>query len=260
MRTPRTIVLVAALCTALALGAWMAAVAGATPAIRLRVAFEPDRAGARTTILFSFQISGPRGAVPPPITSLDLRLPAHMGISTTQLGQANCEPAALLAYGLRGCSENARIGFGDAVAVVPLLEHPVTERASITALMGPPVANRLEVLFYAEGITPVYAQFVFPGIVLGDVNPFGERIDTNIPLLASWPEGPNVALTRFTSTIGPLHLTYHRQVNGKTVAYQPHGVIVPTHCPRGGFPFGAHLTFEDGSAINATAYVPCPRA
>jgi hypothetical protein len=226
----------------------------------LKVAFKPNRAGARTTIFFGFQISGPHGEAPSPIMRLDLRLPAHMGIATTTLGQANCEPAALLVAGLSGCSANARIGFGDALAVVPVPQHPVVEKASITALMGPSSNQSLQVLFFAEGLTPVFATFVFPGIVLDDSHPFGEQIDTLIPLVPSWPEGPNVALTRFSSTIGPLHLTYHRQVNGRTIAYRPHGVLVPRRCPSGGFPFAADLAFEDGTVSHAVANVPCPHS
>lgn len=227
--------------------------------VKLKVAFQPNRIGARTTILFGFDIAGPHDQAPSPIVSLDLRLPAHMGIATTTLGQANCHPAALIRDGLHGCSENARLGFGDAVAVVPIPGDPVMERASLTALMGPPAPNRLEVLFYAEGLTPVFATLVFPGVVVSDSDPFGDRIDTSIPLVPSWTEGPDVALTHFSSTIGPLHLTYHRQVNGKRLAYQPHGIIIPRHCPQGGFPFGAILTFQDGTTTTTTARVPCPR-
>jgi hypothetical protein len=228
--------------------------------IKLKVAFQPDRAGARTTIRFGFRISGPNGMPPSPIVSLALRMPEHMGLITTTLGQATCYPHPLLQDGLAGCSENARLGFGDAVAVVPLRNHPIYERASLTALLGPPATNHIQVLFYAEGLTPVFAQFVFPGVLVGDVHPFGDRIDTTIPLVAPWPNGPNIALMSFSSTIGPLHLTYHRQVNGKRIAYRPHGLMIPKHCPPGGFPFAALLTFEDTTTTEAIAHVPCPRS
>jgi hypothetical protein len=228
--------------------------------VKLQVAFQPDRPGARTTIRFGFQISGPNHTPPSPIVSLSLRMPEHMGLLTTTLGQASCYPGPLLRLGLAGCSENARLGFGDAVAVVPLRNDPVYERASLTALLGPPTIDHIQVLFYAEGLTPVFAQFVFPGVLVDDVHPFGDRINTTIPLVAPWPNGPNIALTSFSSTIGPLHLTYHRQVNGKRVAYQPHGLTIPRHCPRGGYPFAAVLAFEDGSTTQAIVRVPCHRS
>lgn len=227
--------------------------------VKLKVALQPDKAGTPTTIHFGFRIWGPNGTPPSAVTTLTLRLPENMGLATTTLGQATCRPGPLLEDGLAGCSENARLGFGDATAVVPLRAHPVYEPASLTALMGPPAGDHIQVLFYAEGLSPVFAQFVFPGILFSDVHPFGDRIHTTIPLVSPWPEGPHIALTSFSSTIGPLHLIYHRQVNGKRIAYRPHGITIPRHCPPGGFPFAALITFEDGTTTESVARVRCPR-
>jgi hypothetical protein len=231
--------------------------AGANNAVKLKVAFQPDRPGVRTTIQLALRISGPRGAPPSPVTGLDLRMPAHMGIATTTLGQASCEQADLIEGGLNGCSANARIGFGTALAVVPFGPERVPEQVSINALMGPPSGEQLGLLFYVEGLAPVYAQLVFPGVVIADTSPFGERIDTLIPLVPVWPQGPNVSFETFESTIGPLHLIYHRQVNGKTISYQPHGIRVPKRCPPGGYPFAVQITFEDGTSSSADYHVPC---
>ncbi|MGN6371504.1 MAG: hypothetical protein ACTHM1_00715 [Solirubrobacteraceae bacterium] len=233
------------------------AVSGATQNVKLKVAFEPDKPGARTTISLGLHISGPNGAPPSALRSVELRMPENMGLATTTLGQADCYPRPLLENGLRGCSENARLGFGGAVAVVPLRHQPIYARASLTALMGPPVTNHIQILFYAETLTPVAAQFVFPGLLEEDVRPFGDRLDTTIPLVQPWPEGPYIALTSFRSTIGPLHLTYHRQVNGKWFAYKPHGLLIPKHCPTGGYPFAAILTFQNGSTTQVLTRVPC---
>lgn len=239
----------------------LASSASADQKVNLKVAFVPNHPGQRTTIEFAFTIAGTAGSPPSPVTKLDLRLPAHMGIATTTLGQASCDAHNLIEGGLRGCSANARIGFGDAIAAVPFGPQSVREKVSINALMGPPSTDEsLDVLFYAEGLSPVYAQLVFPGLVLNDANPFGERINTSIPLLAAWPEGPNVSLEQFSSTIGPLHLVYHRQVNGKTISYRPHGVSVPKTCPSGGYPFASELDFQDGTHTLAEYRVPCPRA
>lgn len=242
----------------LALGLLCPSLAGAAQSVRLKVAFQPDKPGARTTIRLGFHITGPGGSPPSALTGLELRMPENMGLATTTLGQANCYPRPLLEDGLAGCSENARLGFGDAVSVVPLRGHPIYARASLTVLMGPPQVNHVQILFYAETLTPVFAAFVFPGLLREDVRPFGDRIDTTIPLVEPWPEGPDIAISRFESTIGPLHLTYHRQVSGKRIAYTPHGLLIPQRCPRGGYPFAATLTFVDGTHTTATASVPCP--
>ena len=143
-------------CLALALAgcACAASSAGGTQTAKLKVAFAPDRAGARTTIELSLSIGGSGGLPPSPMTSFDLLLPANMGIATTTLGQDNCAPAALLAAGARGCSANARIGYGSATAVVPVGSRSVREHASLEALMGPPAKNRVEVLFYVQAAAP----------------------------------------------------------------------------------------------------------
>lgn len=231
--------------------------AQAAQSAKLRVAFDPDVAGQRTTIELKLRINGPGDTPPAPMTSLDLRLPPNMGIATTTLGQSNCDSAQLIRAGLNGCSANARIGLGSATAIVPVGERSVQEKVSLNALMGPPVEDRLEVLFYVEGLSPVLTRLVLPSIVQSDSPPFGEQLDTSVPLVQAWPEGPNLALETFDSTIGPLGLTYHREADGHRVAYRPQGVRVPEACPPGGYPFAAVLHFEDGSQATAGYRVPC---
>jgi hypothetical protein len=231
----------------------------AAQSVKLRVAFDPDLAGQRTTIELKLRIDGPGDTPPSPMTSLDLRLPPNMGIATTTLGQSNCDPAQLIRAGLDGCSANARIGLGSATAVVPIGERSVQEKVSLNALMGPPVEDRLEVLFYVEGLSPVLTRLVLPSVVQSDSPPFGEQLDTTVPLVQAWPEGPNLALETFNSTIGPLGLTYHHEVHGRSMPYHPQGVRVPETCPPGGYPFAAVLHFEDGSQSTADYGVPCAR-
>jgi hypothetical protein len=236
-----------------------ASAACATQSVKLRVGFDPDVAGRRTTIELKLRVGGPGGAPPAPITSLDLQMPANMGIATTTLGQSNCDPAELINAGLDGCSANARVGFGSATAVVPVGAQTVEEKVSLNALMGPPVEDREEVLFYVEGLSPVFTRLVLPSVVQSSSPPFGEQLDTTVPLIQVWPEGPNLALETFDSTIGPLGLTYHREVDGRSVPYHPHGVRVPETCPPGGYPFSAVLHFEDGSQSTTNYDVPCAK-
>jgi hypothetical protein len=111
----------------------------AAASARLHVALAPNRLGARTTIELSLRIAGPHGSPP--------------------------QSAALIERGLEGCSVNARLGFGEAVGVVATPAQRVVERGSLTALMGPPTLNQVEVLFYVEGLSPVFAQLVFRIVV-----------------------------------------------------------------------------------------------
>lgn len=254
MRLTRSIVV------ALAMSVWVTGTAGAAQSVKLRVAFYPDVPARLTTIELAVRISGPGGGPPSPVRSLVLRLPEGMGLASTTLGQANCEPAALIASGLGGCSGNARIGYGSASAVVPVGAESVHETASLDALLGPAAEDRLEVLWYVQAGQPVLAQLVLPSVVEEVGAPYGEELATSVPLTEVWPEGPDLALETFDTSIGPMGLTYHRQVAGRTIAFRPHGIRIPRACPQGGYGFAALLSFQDGTRSTSTYHVPCPRS
>ncbi len=239
--------------------AWFARAANAAQTVRLHVRFAPNVAGQQTTLELGLRISGPGTAPPAPVTRLALRMPANMGLGRTTLGVRNCYPATLLLGGLRACSVDARIGFGSATAVVPIGSQSVREKLSLNALMGPPVEDHTEVLFYLQGATPVLDRLVLPSVLFPDTPPFGEQLDTSVPSVQAWPEGPELSLETFNSTIGPLNLTYQRRIGRRTVTYHPRGVTIPRVCTHGGYPFAADVTFKDGSQAKAAYTVPCPK-
>lgn len=224
----------------------------------LTAGFSPDRLGASTTISFGFHLETSDGLAPPPMTSLTLRMPAGINYTATTLGLAICQPEALLARGLAGCSPNSRLGYGSAHVEVPFGVGTGHEVPEIQALMGPPRNGNLVVLFYANGLTPVFAQLVFTGEVAPDSGAFGSRLAAEVPPISSVPGGPDVSIVSVQSTIGPRHLTYYRRRHGKRVAFRPEGVSVPERCPRGGFPFTAEFAFQDAGHATASTTVPCP--
>src|ERR1700690_2949945 len=73
----------------------------------LNASFAPDRLAAPTTITFGFHLTTTEGTAPPPLTDVDLMMPAGMNYTTTTLGLAICRPAALAAKGLAGCPANS---------------------------------------------------------------------------------------------------------------------------------------------------------
>lgn len=257
MRSLRRLGLASAL--AALLGASLAASAAAsTETATLHAAFSPDRLGASTTISFGFRVATSEGLAPPPMTSLNLRMPAGVNYTSTTLGLAICQPATLLAKGLAGCSPNSRIGYGSAFVEVPFGVGSGTEIPELQAVMGPPRNGNIVVLFYANGLTPVYAQLVFSGEVLPDSGRFGSQLTATVPLVTSVPDGPDVSIISAQTTIGPSHLTYYRHRHGRLVPFHPVGVSVPERCPRGGFPFLAEFGFQDGGHASASTTVPCP--
>jgi hypothetical protein len=247
------------LAVALVAGAWAASGANAAQSVKLHVAFHPNVLGAQTTITLAVRVRGPHGAPPPPVTSFDLRLPPDMGIAATNLGQANCQPAALIASGLEGCPANARLGFGTATAVVPLESQNVHETASLDAVMGPAAENRVEILWHLQADQPAFAQLVLPSVVEEGTAPYGEELAVQVPLVQAWPEGPDLALENFESSLGPAGLTYYRRVAGHSVPFHPRGIRIPPSCPHGGYGFAALMSFQDGTQSASTYHVPCPR-
>jgi hypothetical protein len=232
--------------------------AALTERAALHASFTPDRLGASTTIRLSFRLTTAEGAAPPPLTGIDLRMPAGLNYTSTQLGLALCSAQRLQAEGLAGCPANSRLGYGSALVEVPFgtgIGHEIPE---VQAVAGPSKSGNLAVLFYANGLYPVSAQLAFAGELLPDSGHFGSQLQTEVPLVASVPGGPDVSIVSVTTTIGPAHLTYYRTVRGHRVAFSPRGVQVPEHCPHGGFPFGASFSFQDGSSTATTTTAPCP--
>ena len=157
-------------------------ICGATPAVAAATSEQANvlpcvvftrPAGKSTTIGFGFNVSTTEGLAPPPLTAINLHMPAGMNFTKTTLGLAICNPTALQEHGVSGCPANSRLGFGSASVEVPFGTGSGHELPEIQALMGPPHNNNMVVLFYANGQTPVFAQLVFEGEVLPASGIFG---------------------------------------------------------------------------------------
>jgi hypothetical protein len=226
----------------------------------LHTSFTPDRLGASTTIAFGFTVKTLDGAAPPPLIGMDLHMPAGMNYTETTLGLAECSTHILEQHGGGACPVNSRLGSGWAFVEVPFGKGAGHELPQITAFMGPPGHDgNMVVLFYVNGTTPVYGQYVFSGEVLPASGIFGSQLATVVPLVPSVPGGPDVSIVRARAAIGPNHLTYYHRAHGRLSPFHPRGIDVPERCSRGGFPFLAEFSFQDGSHAQASSTVPCPR-
>ena len=247
-----------ATCTAIALCACTAPVAQAATPAQLSAQFIPDRLGARTTLEFGFSFSAPPNQVPPPLTQVDLRYPGNLGIGLSGLGLKDCDPQRREAAGPMGCPPDSVMGYGVAYSGIVLGTTPITESAPITILRAPDQEGRLSVLFYAEGSTPVVAHMLFPGLLLPASSPFGGLVSIPIPLVPTLPGAPYISVIHLRATVGPHGGVYYEHAGGATLAYKPRGILLPPHCPRGGFPFAARFSFSDGSQSSAATKIRCP--
>ncbi len=196
--------------------------------------------------------------VPPPLTGVEVSYPVELGFALSELGLARCTTTTLEADGPEGCPPNSLMGYGTALAEIPIGPEIVRETANVTIVRTTEHDGHLALLICAEGETPVNAQIVFPGLVFPATEPFGGRLKMSVPLVASLPGGPNVAIVHFHATIGPLHLRYREHVHDRTIEYEPKGIPLPEHCPRGGFRFSSSFAFQNGSHSRASTVIPCP--
>jgi hypothetical protein len=245
----------AALLLALLFGC-MPAVAQAADTAKLKISFLPDKPGAQISIRTVATFGNTDGGLPSPVVGFDLHMPEQLELISSDLGLAICQPTPLLARGLGGCSPNARLGFGSATVAVPFGPEIVSETANIDALMGPPVEEQVGVLIFAESLSPVFAQLVYPGELLVGTGP--ETLSTYFPPTPTLPGAPDAAVTRMELTVGPEHLTYYRREHGREIAFRPRGVSLPTKCPRGGYLFVTNMRFADGTALTVPYTAPCP--
>jgi hypothetical protein len=151
------------------------------------------------------------------------------------------------------------MGYGNALAEIPVGPEIIHETADITIVRAPVQDGHIAMLIYASGQTPVDAQIVFPAQLIPAPAPFGGALHLDVPLVPSLPGAPDVAVVRVRSTLGPLGITYYEHVHGRSVAYHPKGILLPNKCPHGGFPFAATFAFLDGTHVSASTAVPCPR-
>jgi hypothetical protein len=232
--------------------------APAAPAASLSGSFIPERLGQRTTLDFAFSFSVPAGTVPPPLTQIELRYPNYLGIGLSGLGLATCSAETLEASGPVGCPPNSIMGYGGALTGIVLGSEIITESTPITILRTANQEGHFALLFYAEGTTPVTTRIVFPGLLLPASSPFGGLVSIGVPLVPTLPGAPYISVLKLRATLGPHKVTYFEQSNGRTLAYEPIGILLPNSCPRRGFPFDAQFSFLGGAVATARTAVPCP--
>ena len=161
-------------------------------------------------------------------------------------------------YGPEGCPANSLMGYGYALAEIPIGPTIVHQTARVTIVRTANAGRAPGATHAVNAETPINEQVVFPGLILPATEPFGGRLDMNIPLIPSLPGAPDAAVVQFHSTLGPLHLRYHEHIHGRTIEYEPKGIPLPNNCPHGGFRFSANFAFQDGTHSTAPATVSCP--
>jgi hypothetical protein len=212
--------------------------------------FTPERLGAPTTLSLGFQLG--RDGLPPPLTAVDLHYPANLDFLTSGLGLASCNPVELEAHGPSICPANSLMGHGSALVKVPVGSNVLAETAQIALVAGPSQDGSITILLSVTALSPVAAGFVMPTSLLAG------HLHITVPLVPTLPGAPDLSVVRNQATLGG-DLTYYQRAHGKTIAYHPKGIGLPTRCPRGGFKFAATFAFLDSTTAAAHTAVACPK-
>lgn len=231
----------------------------ATPSVSLRASFSPKILGRPTTVDLRIRIApSSTELLPPPLTEANVRFPAGLDIALSGLGIDTCSAATLTRAGLPGCSANSLMGRGHAIAEFTVKHEVFRESARIAIVRTTEHEDHMAMLLYLYNETAVSARIILPSELLPAARPFEGRLNIKVPLVQTLPEAPDLAVAEIELVLGPKDLTYYEHAHGKIVAYKPAGIDLPEHCPRGGFPFTADLTFLGaGHAASSTA-VRCP--
>jgi hypothetical protein len=222
------------------------------PTARLSAAFAPKRLGAPTIVSFAVNIDPPAATGPIPLSAVAVSYPSDLGLATSGLGLASCEPIALEFEGAEVCPPNSKMGQGSALVEVPFGPEIVKETVTLGLYAAPSSDGYVHLAILAHGSEPVAASVVMSGVLRAG------RLDITIPAIASLPGAPYVALVSLRASLGGA-LTYYERIHGRVVAYRPRGIGLPDSCPRGGWKLAAAFTFADGRSSHASTAVACPR-
>ncbi len=222
------------------------------PATTLVTRFEPYRLGSAATVSFQLLIDPAPQTPALPLETVEVMFPRDLGLATSGLGVASCQPATLEELGPSACPANAKMGSGRAVVELPFGPELVIEEVPLAIYAAPSPDGYIHLAILASGKQPVQAVVVINAVL------YPGRLAIAVPSVPGLPGGPDVALLAIHAAIGA-GLTYYERRDGRDVAYRPRGIGLPGSCPRGGFQMGARFRFSGGESSYARSAVACPR-
>jgi hypothetical protein len=218
--------------------------------------FSPDRLGVPTNVFGSATIGSTNLPVPSPITHINVFGPA--GLSLNLEGTGTCTAAILENIGPEGCPTDSKAGFGGGEGAYEIAKEIVHEKFTTDFFIGDNKPGHVEALIYLDGASPVSIQLVFTAPVIQFPKPYGLGFSLNVPLIKVLPEASDASAISAFFTAGSTNVAYFKQVHGKRKLVHVKGLVTPKTCPRGGWPGGTEISFEDGSTVTAKTTIPCP--
>jgi hypothetical protein len=219
--------------------------------------FTPNRLGAPTNLSVSANFASKAAGAPSPATKLTLYAPA--GLKVDARYASVCTAATLEREGPVACPPNSRAGFGGGVAVYTLPSETIHESFTVDFFFAPAPHGRVALLAYASATTPATIELT---VVVREVRaprPYGLGFTVEIPPIAPLQGAPPASIESAFATFGAANVAYYERVHNKRTLVHLRGLLVPKHCPHGGFPSKATIEFADGKSLTVNPTVPCPR-
>ena len=160
--------------------------ASASQSVHLSATFTPEHLGRTTSVGLALKITTPASSVPSPVRQLDLDYPQNVGIALSGLGLETCTATTLETMGPAACPIDSVMGYGSALGEIPFGPEVIKERASVTIVRAADEDGHIALLFDAQGIGPVAANVVLPGVLLPAPRPYGGDIRIDVPLIPTF--------------------------------------------------------------------------
>lgn len=245
-------VLVSCTCLSVAAFAW------AGEGLSVHASFAPNEPGASTNLSLTAGFTSSTEIPPSPITKFVLYAPGGLEVNT--YGAGICAATTLETKGPDGCPEDSRAGFGGGVGVLQLANETVHEPYTLDFFFASTQRGHLRLLIYADAIAPASVQLVLVAKQVVAPKPFGLGFSVEVPPVATVPGAANASIESAFVTVGSADVAYYESVKGKRKLVHLKGLVVPRHCPAGGFPAQGIVGFQDGTTLTADTTIACPHS
>jgi hypothetical protein len=229
--------------------------AWAGESLSVHARFSPDTPGAPTNLSLTASFAASAGAPPAPVTKFVLYSPP--GLEVDLHGAGTCAEQALEQRGPSGCPADSRAGFGGGVSVLALPTETIREPYTLDFFFASKQKGRLRLLVYASAVAPLGVELVVVAKQVLAPKPYGIGFSVEVPPISTFPGAPNASLESAFVTVGAPNVDYYEPVGGKQTLVHLRGLIVPRHCPNGGFPTEGIVDFADGTMLTANSTIPC---
>jgi hypothetical protein len=219
--------------------------------------FSPNALGAPTNAFGRATIGSTDLPVPSPITHVEVLGPA--GVTLGLEGTGICNQEKLEQLGPQACPTDSKAGFGGGEGVYELAHEIVEEEYTLDFFLSDNQPGHVAMLIFLKGSSPVSIEIVFTATVIKGPPPYGLGFSVNVPLIKVLPEASDASAKTAFLTLGAHNVAYYKKVHGKRKLVHVKGIVLPKHCPHGGWPVASRFSFQDGSTVLAKRTVPCPK-